>query len=157
MACSVHGGRITGLAHLGLRVYTYNVFCRGLDVLTGQVRLWSTFWRSPHLYRWWFMSSIYEYDLNRSMCVNKTRTAKVVMSSVTQFWFWNVHHHHIFLRQRWVNVSSLLDHQRCTLQVQLIIQLNVLTYMPTMLRSTPPPSGLPLRKRSAMILVEVSQ
>ena len=32
-----------------------------------------------------------------------------------------------------------------------------LTYMPTTLRSTPPPSGWPLRKRSAMILVEVSQ
>ena len=35
--------------------------------------------------------------------------------------------------------------------------LNVLTYMPTTLRSTPPPSGWPLRKRSAMIIVEVSQ
>ena len=32
-----------------------------------------------------------------------------------------------------------------------------LTYMPTMLRSTPPPSGWPLWKRSAMILVDVSQ
>ena len=32
-----------------------------------------------------------------------------------------------------------------------------LTYMPTTLRSTPPPSGWPLRKRSSMILVEVSQ
>ena len=32
-----------------------------------------------------------------------------------------------------------------------------LTYMPTTLGSTPPPSGWPLRKRSAMILVEVSQ
>ena len=31
------------------------------------------------------------------------------------------------------------------------------TYMPTTLRSAPLPSGWPLRKRSAMILVEVSQ
>ena len=32
-----------------------------------------------------------------------------------------------------------------------------LTYMPTTLRSTPPRSGWPLRKRSIMIFVEVSQ
>ena len=93
--------------------------CLGLEVLTGQVRLWSTFWLSPHLYRRWFMSSIYECDLKRSMCVNKIRTTKVFMPSVTQFWFWNVHHHHLYLKQRWVNVLSLLDHQLCILQLIL--------------------------------------
>ena len=45
--------------------------CLGLEVLTGQMRLWSTFWPSPHLYRRWFMGSIYECDLKWSMCVNK--------------------------------------------------------------------------------------
>ena len=122
--------------------------CLGLEVLTGQMRLWSTFKPSPHLYRRWFMSSIYKCDLKRSMCVNKTRTAKVFMPSVTQWWFWNVHHHHLYLRQRWVNVLSLLDHQLCILQ--LILSL----ICP--LRCAVPP-GWPLRKRSAMILVEVSQ
>ena len=105
--------------------------CLGLEVLMGQVRLRSTFWPSPHLYRRWFMSSIHECDLKRSMCVHNAR--KVFMPSVTQCWFWNVHHHHLYLRQRWVNVSS------------------------TTLRSTPPRSGWHLRKRSAMILIEVSQ
>ena len=81
--------------------------CLSLEVFTGQLRLWSTFWPSPHLHRRWFMSSIYEWDLKRSMCVNKTRTAKAFMPSVTQLWFWNVHHHHLYLRQRWVNVFSL--------------------------------------------------
>ena len=93
--------------------------CLGLEVLTGQVRLWSTFGPSPHLYRRWFMSSIYECDLKRSMCVKMTRTAKVFMPSVTQLWFLNVHHHLLYLRQRWVNVLSLLDHQLCILQLIL--------------------------------------
>ena len=47
--------------------------CLGLEVLTGQVRLWSTFWPSPHLYRQWFMSSIYECNLKRGMCVYQTK------------------------------------------------------------------------------------
>ena len=93
--------------------------CLGLEVLTGQLRLWSTFWPSPHLHRRWFMSSIYECDLKRSMCVNKTRTAKVFMPNVTQLWFWNVHTHYLYLRQRWVNVLSLLDHELCILQLIL--------------------------------------
>ena len=91
--------------------------CLGLEVLTGRLRLWSTFWPSPHLHHRWFMSSIYECDLKRSMCVNKTRIAKVFMPSVTQLWFWNVHPHYLYLRQRWVNVLPLLNHQLCILQL----------------------------------------
>ena len=94
---------------------TSSAICRPIisasEVLTGQVRLWSTFWPSPHLHHRWFMSSMYECDLKRSMCVKKTRTAKVLMPSVSQCWFWNVRHHHLYFRQRWVNVFSLLDHQ----------------------------------------------
>ena len=102
-------------------VFNMSANCLGLEVLTGQLRLWSAFWPSPHLHRRWFMSSIYECDLIRSMCVNKTRTAKVFMPSVTQLWFWNVHPHHLYLRQRWVNVLSLLDHQLCILQLILLL------------------------------------
>ena len=91
--------------------------CLGLEVLTGQVRLWSNFLPSPHLYRRRFMSSIYDCDLKRNMCVNKTPTAKVFMPSITQCLFWNVHHHHLYLRHKWVNVSPLLDHQLCIMRL----------------------------------------
>ena len=83
--------------------------------------------------------------------VNKTRTAKVFMLSVTHSWFWYAHHHHLYHTQRWVNVSSLLDHQK------MYPAADSLTYMSTTLRSIHPRSGWPLHKRSAMILVEVSQ
>ena len=112
--------------------------CLGLEVWTGQLRLWSTFWPSPHLHRRWFMSSIYECDLKRSMCVNKTRTVKVFMPSVTQLWFWNVHHHHLYLRQRWVNVLIVI-----TRPPAMYPAADSLTYMPTIRCALPPPPPPP--------------
>ena len=117
--------------------------------VAGQVLVWFTVGTRHHLYRWRFMYEIYNYA-----CL---LTTPGLLKCICQVWFAvqiYVHHHHFSHRQR--RVSDIL----LSLDPQWIYpaadSLNY-SHMSTTLRRTPPRLGWPLRKRSIITLVGVSQ